>query len=600
MPYFALFDDAVSGRAKLYQNHVESRLFHHNELDSLDDTLQKGWQKGLHSVLFADYEFGLPLMGMASERGGNLALHWFADCADIDAASWLAQNSDDLPAGISTPQSSVSEADYLDRIRQIHEAIRRGDTYQINYTTRLHLQAYGNPVSLYRRLRQPVPYAVLSHLPDAAGKSAWTLCFSPELFLKIGSDGTISTEPMKGTAPILGDGQDERRAAELQADPKNRAENVMIVDLLRNDLGKIAQTGKVCVPEPFKVSRFGNVWQMTSTIQAQALPNTSFADILRSAFPCGSITGAPKRMSMQIIESLEAEPRGLYTGSIGYLKPCAGGLGFEGIFNVVIRTLSLKPVSDPISDDLYHGVYGVGSGIVIDSDPAAEYRECGWKARFLNELRPAFGIFETMRVENRQCRLLDLHLGRLKTSAQALNLPLPDDGETRIRQYIADLPDGLFRLKAELVSDGLILSHAATAELPAPQRIIPAPQPLPRRDYLRRFKTTRRALYDQAWQTAETQGAFDSLFFNSDGLLLEGGRSNVFVKYQGQWLTPSLDLDILNGVMRQAVLQQPQTYLGANAVIETHITRAMLEHAEEIRLSNALRGVFEADLVVKE
>ncbi|VTX57107.1 bifunctional chorismate-binding protein/class IV aminotransferase [Neisseria sicca] len=593
MPYFALFDDAVSGRAKLYQNHVESRLFHHNELDSLNDTLQKGWQKGLHSVLFADYEFGLPLMGIASERGGNLALHWFADCADIDAESWLAQNSDDLPAGISTPQSSVSEADYLDRIRQIHEAIRRGDTYQINYTTRLHLQAYGNPVSLYRRLRQPVPYAVLSHLPDGAGKSAWTLCFSPELFLKIGADGTISTEPMKGTAPILGDGQDERRAAELQADPKNRAENVMIVDLLRNDLGKIAQTGKVCVPEPFKVSRFGSVWQMTSTIQAQALPHISAADILRAAFPCGSITGAPKRMSMQIIESLEAEPRGLYTGSIGYLKPCAGGLGFEGIFNVVIRTLSLKPVSD----DLYHGVYGVGSGIVIDSDPAAEYRECGWKARFLNELRPAFGIFETMRVENRQCRLLDLHLGRLKTSAQALNLPLPDDGETRIRQYIADLPDGLFRLKAELVSDGLILSHAATAELPAPQRVIPAPQPLTRRDYLRRFKTTRRALYDQAWQTAETQGAFDSLFFNSDDLLLEGGRSNVFVKYQGQWLTPSLDLDILNGVMRQAVLQQPQTYLGADEIIETHITRDMLEHAEEIRLSNALRGVFEADLV---
>ena len=596
MPYFALFDDAVSGRAKLYQNHVESRLFHHNELDSLDDTLQKGWQKGLHSVLFADYEFGLPLMGIASERGGNLALHWFADCADIDAKSWLAQNSDDLPAGISTPQSSVSEADYLDHIRQIHEAIRRGDTYQINYTTRLHLQAYGNPVSLYRCLRQPVPYAVLSHLPDAAGESAWTLCFSPELFLKIGSDGTISTEPMKGTAPILGDGQDERRAAELQADPKNRAENVMIVDLLRNDLGKIAQTGKVCVPEPFKVSRFGSVWQMTSTIQAQALPHISAADILRAAFPCGSITGAPKRMSMQIIESLEAEPRGLYTGSIGYLKPCAGGLGFEGIFNVVIRTLLLKPVSDPISDDLYHGVYGVGSGIVIDSDPAAEYRECGWKARFLNELRPAFGIFETMRVENRQCRLLDLHLGRLKTSAQALNLPLPDDCETRIRQYIAKLPDGLFRLKAELVSDDLILSHAATAELPAPQRIIPAPPPLPRCDYLRRFKTTRRALFDQAWQTAETQGAFDSLFFNSDGLLLEGGRSNVFIKYQGQWLTPSLDLDILNGVMRQAVLQQPQTYLGTDAVLETHITRDMLEHAEEIRLSNALRGVFEAEL----
>ncbi|HFC7284746.1 TPA: chorismate-binding protein [Neisseria meningitidis] len=592
MPYFALFDDAVSGRAKRYQNHVESRFFRPEELDALDGALQSGWQKGLHAVLFADYGFGLPLTGVESERGGNLALHWFADCADTDAASWLARHSDGLPAGISTPQSSVSEADYLDHIRQIHEAIRRGDTYQINYTTRLHLQAYGNPVKLYQRLRQPVPYAVLSHLPDAQGQSAWTLCFSPELFLKIGSDGTISTEPMKGTAPILGDGQDERRAAELQADPKNRAENVMIVDLLRNDLGKIAQTGTVCVPEPFKVSRFGSVWQMTSTIQAQALPHTSFADILRAAFPCGSITGAPKKMSMQIIESLEAEARGLYTGSIGYLNPCSGGLGFEGTFNVVIRTLSLTPLSDGI----YQGVYGVGSGIVIDSDPAAEYRECGWKARFLNELRPDFGIFETLRVENGRCALLDRHLCRLKTSAQALNLPLPDGCENQIKQYIARLPDGAFRIKALLASDGISLSRAVLNRLTDKQRVIISPAVLPAQNYLRHFKTTHRALFDQAWQTAETQGAFDSLFFNSDGILLEGGRSNVFVKHRGQWLTPSLDLDILNGVMRQTVLDEPQKYLQTNQVIETHITQKTLQEAEEIRLSNALRGVFAAAL----
>lgn len=592
MPYFALFDDAVSGRAKRYQNHVESRFFRPEELDALDGALQSGWQKGLHAVLFADYGFGLPLTGVESERGGNLALHWFADCADTDAASWLARHSDGLPAGISTPQSSVSEADYLDHIRQIHEAIRHGDTYQINYTTRLHLQAYGNPVKLYQRLRQPVPYAVLSHLPDAQGQSAWTLCFSPELFLKIGSDGTISTEPMKGTAPILGDGQDERRAAELQADPKNRAENVMIVDLLRNDLGKIAQTGTVCVPEPFKVSRFGSVWQMTSTIQAQALPHTSFADILRAAFPCGSITGAPKKMSMQIIESLEAEARGLYTGSIGYLNPCSGGLGFEGTFNVVIRTLSLTPLSDGI----YQGVYGVGSGIVIDSDPAAEYRECGWKARFLNELRPDFGIFETLRVENGRCALLDRHLCRLKTSAQALNLPLPDGCENQIKQYIARLPDGAFRIKALLASDGISLSRAVLNRLTDKQRVIISPTILPAQNYLRRFKTTCRTVFDQAWQTAETQGAFDSLFFNSDGILLEGGRSNVFVKHRGQWLTPSLDLDILNGIMRQAVLDEPQKYLQTNQVIETHITQKTLQEAEEIRLSNALRGVFAAAL----
>jgi len=242
MPYFALFDDAVSGRAKLYQNHVESHRFYHNELDSLTSILQAGWKKGLHAVLFADYEFGLPLMDIPSGRSGSLRLHWFADYSEIDAENWLANHSDGLEAGISTPRFSVSEADYLEHIRQIHEAIRRGDTYQINYTARLHLQTYGNPIQLYRRLRQPVPYAVLSCLPDGAGQEAWTLCFSPELFLKIDSDGLITTEPMKGTAPILHDGQDERRAVELQNDPKNRAENVMIVDLLRNDLGKIAQT----------------------------------------------------------------------------------------------------------------------------------------------------------------------------------------------------------------------------------------------------------------------------------------------------------------------------------------------------------------------
>ena len=592
MPYFALFDDALSGRAKLYQNHVESCLFHHNELASLDDVLQAGWKKGLYAVLFADYEFGLPLMDISSARSGNLRLHWFADCSEIDAESWLANHSDGLEAGISTPRFSVSEADYLEHINQIHEAIRRGDTYQINYTARLHLQSYGNPIQLYHRLRQPVPYAVLSCLPDGVGQEAWTLCFSPELFLKIDSDGLITTEPMKGTAPILHDGQDERRAVELQNDPKNRAENVMIVDLLRNDLGKIAQTGKVRVPEPFKVSRFGSVWQMTSAIEAQALPDVSVADILHAAFPCGSITGAPKRMSMQIIESLESEPRGLYTGSIGFLHPCDTGLGFEGVFNVVIRTLSLKPVSD----GLYQGVYGVGSGIVIDSDPEAEYRECGWKARFLNELRPDFGIFETMRVEDRQCRLLDLHLGRLNSSAQALNLTWPQNAAEQIQHYIDALPSGLFRVKAALFSDGLALSHAAVSELDGQQYVILSEHTLNQRDYLRRFKTTRREIFDQAWKTAEEQGAFDSLFFNSDGLLLEGGRSNVFIKYQGQWLTPSLDLDILNGVMRQAVLKQPQLYLGADTIRETHITRAMLENAEEICLSNALRGVFAVSL----
>ena len=589
MPHFALLDDAQQGRAVLFDKLQYSDFLFSDGLDALDGLLQKGWARGLHVFLAADYAFGLPLQKLPSENGGRLALHWFAEKRPADAESWLAANGGAAPAGISAPRPSVSEAEYLGHIRAIQEAIARGDCYQINYTLRLHLKAYGSPAALYRRLRQSVPYAALCRLPDMRGEETWTLCFSPELFLNIRSDGLISTEPMKGTAPILGDGGDENRARALQTDPKNRAENVMIVDLLRNDLGKTAETGSVRVPEPFKVSRFGSVWQMTSRIEAQAKRGTTAADIFRAAFPCGSITGAPKRKSMEIIDSLETEPRGLYTGSIGFLNPCAGGLGFEGVFNVVIRTLTLTPA---FSDDLWHGVYGVGSGIVADSDPQAEWLECGWKARFLNELRPNFAVFETLRVENRQCALLERHLGRLKTAAESLNLPLPQNHETQIREYLAALPDTPLRVKITLDADGLTFAHAPLAELAAPQSAMVSPVVLPRRDWLRRFKTSRRAVFDEVWRAAERQGAFDSLFFNSDGLLLEGGRSNVFVKHRGRWLTPALDSDILNGVMRQEVLANPLPYLGADAVTEAHISREMLGEAEEIRLSNALRGVF--------
>ncbi|MCF7521886.1 bifunctional anthranilate synthase component I family protein/aminotransferase class IV [Neisseria sp. ZJ106] len=595
--FFAVFDDAVSGRTKCYQNHKDSRFLTADSLHLLDNVLQQGWQSGLHAVLCADYTFGQALMGMPSENAsGVLAVHWFADCAEVDIEDWLNQFSDGL-AGISTPQSSTNEADYLAAVAAVHDAIRRGDTYQINYTTRLHFDTYGSPIALYRRLRQPVPYAALTCLPDQNGATGWTLCFSPELFLKIHSDGQITTEPMKGTAPILHDGLDEQRAEILQSNPKNRAENIMIVDLLRNDLGKISQTGSVRVPEPLKVSRFGSVWQMTSTISAQAQPQTGAADIFRAAFPCGSITGAPKRMSMQIIQALESEARGLYTGSIGYLNPCGSGLGFEGVLNVVIRTLSLTPTERA---DVYHGVYGVGSGIVIDSDPQGEYQECGWKARFLTELAPPFGIFETLNVRNRQCRLLHRHLGRLKTAAHALNLRLPSDYVQQIEHYLAAMPSENSRLKISLNSDGLSFSHAPIQPVSGIQNLLLSPNALPVCDYLRRFKTDRRAAFDAAWQTAEQHGAFDSLLFNTDGVLLEGGRSSVFVKINGQWHTPALDLDILNGVMRQEILDNPQHYLGADSVAESRISADMLANAEHICISNALRGVMEARIIRPE
>ena len=597
MPYFALLDDAVRDCATLYDDYVESRFLQADTLHGLDGLLQQGWQRGLHVVLWADYAFGHPLQHLSPQPDACLALHWFRKCETVaEPEKWLqSRYPDHAPAGISTPTSHTGKADYLHAVGEIQAAIARGDTYQINYTTRLQLQSYGHPAQLYRRLRQPVPYAALAHLPDHKQQPGWTLSFSPELFVNIASDGLITTEPMKGTAPVLGDGGDEARAQALQADPKNRAENIMIVDLLRNDLGKIATTGGVRVPAPFQVRRFGSVWQMTTAIEAQAKPHTSAADIFRAAFPCGSITGAPKRMSMQIIDALETSPRGLYTGSIGYLKPCPSGLGFEGALNVVIRTLQLKP----LSDGLYQGTYGVGSGIVADSEAEAEYIECQWKAHFLNALAPEFGVFETLRAEGGQCALLSLHLERLQEAAAALNLRLPPDAAQQIGRYLQALPDAApYRVKALLDSDGLHLSHAACAPLHGAQYALIAPQALPLHDYLRRFKTTRRAAYDAGWQQAEQQGAFDSLFFNTEGCLLEGGRSNVFVRFGSEWHTPPLDLDILNGVMRRAVLADSQHYLNTAHIFERRITQAQLRQADEIVLCNALRGLIRVELKI--
>ena len=597
MPYFALLDDAVRDCATLYDDYVESRFLQADTLHGLDGLLQQGWQRGLHVVLWADYAFGHPLQHLSPQPDACLALHWFRKCETVaEPEKWLqSRYPDHAPAGISTPTSHTGKADYLHAVGEIQAAIARGDTYQINYTTRLQLQSYGHPAQLYRRLRQPVPYAALAHLPDHKQQTGWTLSFSPELFVNIASDGLITTEPMKGTAPVLGDGGDEARAQALQADPKNRAENIMIVDLLRNDLGKIATTGGVRVPAPFQVRRFGSVWQMTTAIEAQAKPHTSAADIFRAAFPCGSITGAPKRMSMQIIDALETSPRGLYTGSIGYLKPCPSGLGFEGALNVVIRTLQLKP----LSDGLYQGTYGVGSGIVADSEAEAEYIECQWKAHFLNALAPEFGVFETLRAEGGQCALLSLHLERLQEAAAALNLRLPPDAAQQIGRYLQALPDAApYRVKVLLDSDGLRLSHAACAPLHGAQYALIAPQALPLHDYLRRFKTTRRAAYDAGWQQAEQQGAFDSLFFNTEGCLLEGGRSNVFVRFGSEWHTPPLSLDILNGVMRRAVLADSQHYLNTAHIFERRITQAQLRQADEIVLCNALRGLIRVELKI--
>ncbi|MDO4998017.1 MAG: bifunctional anthranilate synthase component I family protein/class IV aminotransferase [Neisseria sp.] len=597
-PYFALLDDALAQRATYFSDYQNSVFLNADGIDTLDNALQQGWTKGWHSVLMVDYEWGLPLLNVPSAKSeGILAIHWFAQKEIIDnPEQWLAERSQNQTAWLGKIQKNINKNQYIESIKHIHEAIRRGDTYQINHTIRLHLNAYGNPLALYRQLRQPVPYAALCCLPDETQQTRWTLCFSPELFFQISADGIIASEPMKGTAPRLNDGQDEQRAKNLKNDVKNRAENVMIVDLLRNDLGKIAEIGSVRVPEPFKVSPFGSVWQMTSRVEAKLLPQTQFSDVLRATFPCGSITGAPKKMSMQIIDSLEQEKRDIYTGSIGFLTPCDSSVGFHGTFNVVIRTLQLTETQEK---NVYSGIYGVGSGIVIDSDAENEWQECDWKARFLQQNAP-FGVFETLRCENGECALLKRHLCRLQTASDALNLPLPTDFKEQIRNYLSQLGEGLFRVKIHLTAGGISIQHASfsDADLPKMQKVLLHNDLFANSDIQRRFKHDQRQHLDHIWQQAQQQNSFDALLFNQNNILLEGSRSNVFVKIAGEWHTPALDLDILNGIMRQEILAKPQRYLACERVTESHISREMLLKAEKIMLSNALRGVFAVDLIV--
>ncbi len=596
MSYFALFDDADSGQARLLTGHRHSFRFEAARLHELDAELQRGWAQHWHACLYLPYEFGRDLHYPPAQTPAGAVLHWFAAEQLLDATAlndWLAAQAGDAPAGLCGLHSDTSEAGYLNAVAEIQAAIARGEVYQINYTTHLQLETYGHPAALYRRLRQrqPVPYGLLAHLPD---NPPWTLCLSPELFLRILPDGSVETEPMKGTAPRLGDGEDEARAEALRQDPKNRAENVMIVDLLRNDLGRIAVKGGVSVPEVFTVRPFGRVWQMTSRIRARIRPDTSAAELLAATFPCGSITGAPKHMSIHKISTLEPTPRGIYTGSLGYLKPCRSGLGFYGTLNVAIRTLQLQPhpAAPDTETDRHHGIFGVGSGIVTDSQPDEEYRECGWKAQFLSSLPPEFGLIESLRAENGVCPLLPLHRQRLLHAAAVLRFPVPDDAlwQRLEAEVAASREASLIRL--EYRPDGRAeWSRRPLGDAPLPDALIAADTALPVNGFLRRFKTTHRAVYDRGWQQADAAGAFDSLFFNRAGQLLEGGRSSIFLRLDGRWHTPPLSLDILDGVMRRAVLANPQDYLNTDRVQESLLTLADLRRAEDIRAANAVRGL---------
>ena len=598
---FALLDDARSdGKAsRLYLGHAGTVVCAGPaQWQDCWQQVQQALQRGLYAVSVLSYETGAMLQGVsprADQQASQILL--FSECHQLSreqVEAWLNQREPGL-SGIAEIRPSVQREAFCDAIQRIRDYIRAGDTYQVNYTYRLHFDAYGEPVDLYRRLRerQPVPYGALIRLPD----QQTILSFSPELFVQH-QQGTLRARPMKGTAGASGDAaEDQARAQALSQDIKNRAENLMIVDLLRNDLGRVAETGSVQVPRLFEVTRFSSVLQMTSTIEARCRQGLTLGALMDALYPCGSITGAPKRRTMEIIRELETEARHVYTGAIGWFDPVSkdGDLP-DFCLAVPIRTLQLQPAIQDAKGRYRRGVLGVGAGIVFDSDPQLEFEECQLKARFLTGLLPQAGLIETMMAAGGDIRQAELHWQRLRSSAAALGIPFADQQFAALREETENMVRmaGLQaqRVRIQLQPDGQIIAQTfPLAPLSTPEnalpRVILAGQILHSGDYLLRHKTTFRAVYDDAWRAAEQQGAFDALFQNEHGHLTEGGRSTLLVKLQGQWFTPPLSDGVLAGTMRRYAIENAPWQAQ-----ERSLTLHDLEAAEAVCLCNALRGIF--------
>ena len=604
---FALLDDAspeaslTGGRSRLYTGHTGTlRCDDIAQWPQMLEQMQAALTRGEYAVTVCAYELGEELLSLDAPRRPHNAplahILLFKDCAQLDAqqvGDWLAARSFpiDQPAGIANIRANIGQQAFSDALARIHDYIAAGDTYQVNYTYRLRFDAFGSIHALYARLRgrQPVPYGALIALDDGSA----VLSLSPELFVRH-EDGVLTARPMKGTAPAAPPQQQAEnvlRATNLAADPKNRAENLMIVDLLRNDIARVAVTGSVEVPALFEVHRYASVLQMTSTITAQLREDAALADIFDALYPCGSITGAPKRRTMEIIRELEPDARGIYTGAIGWFDPRDDGKVGDFCMSVPIRTLTLQAQGE---DGVRQGEMGVGAGIVFDSDAQEEYAECKLKARFLTGLQNEFDIFETMyATPSGGIRHRERHLKRLAASAAYFGFPWDERAANAYMDAASAMLDqehAAYRVRLAISPSGAFaVQHAPLAPLQEPVRVLLAGEATDSGDLFLRHKTSVRARYDAAWRDAEAQGAFDTLFFNERGELTEGGRSSVFVRVNGKWLTPPLSSGALPGVMRSVLLDDPE-WNASEAVI----TRAMLDAADDIVICNALRGAVRA------
>ena len=580
---FVLLDDARAtgaAPARLYSNPIRTLVADTaEELRLLLNELADAQATGLHSAGYLAYEAGFALEQKFEHRLENLdmpaPLAWFGlfeGYEEIDAKTVPSLLPDPAGAWLGPLRANLAQSDYDSAFDAVERYITNGDIYQANLTFRAEADYAGNPLALYAALR--------ARSAAGYGGVIWTgeqsfLSFSPELFFAL-KDGRVTTKPMKGTASRLTDPvADAAVAKELREDPKQRAENLMIVDLLRNDLSRVAEPGSVRVPELFAIESYPTVHQMTSTVTGQLAEGLGAVDLIRAIFPCGSITGAPKIRAMEIIDEIESAPRGIYCGSIGRID--AGG---DAAFNVAIRTFHLNTAEKRVS-------VGLGSGVVADSDGASEWAECLAKGRFAAVMRPDFDLIETMRFEpSSGIARLELHLDRMKESARALDF-IFDRHEARNRLHAATfhLADpAKIRLLSSRGGALAIEVRALLAAVTAPWSVAITPLPVDPQDFRLSHKTSDRAFYDNA---REASGREEVLFVNPDGYLTEGSITAIFVERDGKLMTPALSRGLLPSVLRRELIE-------SGKAVEADLRPEDL--ADGFLLGNSLRGLFPAKL----
>ncbi len=574
-----LFDDARTQGAtpRLYRDPremiVATRI---EDVVSALDQVRTAVAGGAHAAGWLVYEAGHafdPAL-TASFRGddGPLLSFGIYDAFETaDLADLLLRSPDGAYAG--TPRPRIDRTAYETAVAEVREHLFAGDYYQANLTFGCDVPVAGDPLALYARLRRSSGAGWGGVIVNGERN---ILSLSPEQFFTI-CGGVIEAKPMKGTAPRNADfAADAAGARALAADPKQRAENLMIVDLMRNDLARVAETGSVEVPELFAVESFPTLHQMVSRITARLRGGLDAVDVLKTTFPCGSVTGAPKIAAMEALRRLEPAARGAYTGSMGWIEP-----GGDAAFNVLIRTIEWR-----------HGEHrarlGLGSGLVVDSKPSDEWAECLLKGAFVTRERQNFDLIETMRFDPHDGILeLDRHMNRLDASAEALGFEFGRHAARNELQAATFGRKDPAMVRLLLSPTGTMAIQVKRYEAPreSPVRVAMRLLPVESSDFRLRHKTTDRRFYDQARQD---DGAYETIFVDAEGRLTEGSRTSIFVERDGSLLTPPASRGLIPGVLRAKLIDEGKAK-------EADLTPADL--ADGFFIGNIVRGLIPARLV---